>query len=141
MSKDETATIRQILETTRVIAVVGLSRHVWRPSNRVSGYMQAAGYRIIPVNPNEQEVLGERAYATLEDVPERIDVVNVFRRPEFVPPIVDAAIRVGAKAVWMQEEVIHQEAADRATAAGLLVVMDRCLMQEHIKWKQKASSE
>jgi hypothetical protein len=141
MSKDDAATIREILGTGRVIAVVGLSRHAWRPSNRVSGYMQAAGYRIIPVNPNEQEVLGEKAYTRLEDVPERIDVVNVFRRPEFVPPIVDAAIRVGAKAVWMQEEVVHEQAAERARAAGLLVVMDRCLMQEHIKWRHEVSAE
>lgn len=135
MSKNEDATIREILETTRVIAVVGLSHKIWRPSNRVSGYMQEAGYRIIPVNPKEREVLGEKAYAKLEDIPEKIDLVNVFRRSEFVPPVVEAAIRVGAKAVWMQEEVVHEGAAERARAAGLLVVMDRCIMQEHIKWK------
>lgn len=135
MSEGEEATIREILETARVIAVVGLSRHAWRPSNRVSGYMQAAGYRIIPVNPNEREVLGEKAYATLDDVPEKIDLVNVFRRPEFVPPAVEAAIRVGAKAVWLQEEVIHEPAAQQARSAGLQVVMDRCIMQEHIRWK------
>ena len=99
--------------------------------------MQAAGYRIIPVNPREREVLGEKAYATLEDVPEQIDVVNVFRRSEFVPPVVEAAIRVGAKAVWMQEGVIHEPAAEQARAAGLRVVMDRCLLQEHSKWKQR----
>jgi predicted CoA-binding protein len=133
-------TIQNILETTKVIAVVGLSRHAWRPSNRVSGYMQAAGYRIIPVNPNEREVLGEKAYATLDEVPEKIDLVNVFRRSEFVPPVVEAAIRVEAKAVWMQEEVVHEEAARQARAAGLPVVMDRCIMQEHMRWKQERVS-
>ena len=135
MDEGEEAIIREILERARVIAVVGLSRHAWRPSNRVSGYMQAAGYQIIPVNPNEREVLGEKAYATLDDVPEKIDLVNVFRRSEFVPPVVEAAIRVGAKAVWMQEEVVHEEAAQQARSAGLLVMMDRCIMQEHIRWK------
>jgi predicted CoA-binding protein len=136
MVHDEAAAIRKILETSRVIAVVGLSSHAWRPSNRVSGYMQAAGYRIIPVNPKETEVFGQKAYATLKDVPEKIDLVNIFRRSEFVPAIVEDALRVGAKAIWMQEEVVHEEAAERARSAGLLVVMDRCLMQEHIKWKR-----
>jgi len=140
MGDGEEAIIREILETARVIAVVGLSRHAWRPSNRVSGYMQAAGYRIIPVNPKEREVLGETAYATLDDVPEKIDLVNVFRRSEFVPPVVEAAIRVGAKAVWMQEEVIHEQAAQQARSAGLQVVMDRCIMQEHIRWKRNSES-
>ena len=137
MTEGEAGTIREILKKARVIAVVGLSSRAWRPSNRVSGYMQAAGYRIIPVNPREREVLGEKAYATLEDVPEQIDVVNVFRRSEFVPPVVEAAIRVGAKAVWMQEGVIHEPAAEQARAAGLRVVMDRCLLQEHSRWKQR----
>jgi predicted CoA-binding protein len=101
--------------------------------------MQAAGYRIIPVNPNEKAVLGEQAYSTLEAIPLKIDVVNIFRRSEFVPPVVDAAIRIGARAVWMQEDVIHEEAAQQARDAGLLVVMDRCLMQEHIRWKQESN--
>ena len=140
MGDGEEAIIRGILETARVIAVVGLSRHAWRPSNRVSGYMQAAGYRIIPVNPQEREVLGETAYATLDDVPEKIDLVNVFRRSEFVPPVVEAAMRVGAKAVWMQEEVMHEQAAQQARSAGLQVVMDRCIMQEHIRWKRNSES-
>ncbi len=140
MREGEEAIIREILEKARVIAVVGLSSHAWRPSQRVSGYMQAAGYRIIPVNPNEREVLGERAYATLEEIPEPIDVVNVFRRSELVPPVVAAAIRVGAKAVWMQEGVIHELAAEQARAAGLRVVMDRCMLQEHLKWKRKTVS-
>lgn len=137
MREDETAIIQEILKTAQTIAVVGLSHHAWRPSNRVSGYMQEAGYRIIPVNPNETEVLGEKAYAKLEDVPEKVDLVNVFRRSEFVPPVVESAIRVGAKAVWMQEEVVHERAAEQARAAGLQVVMDRCLMQEHLRWKSR----
>ena len=93
--------------------------------------MKRSGYRIIPVNPNEAEVLGEKCYARLEDVPEKIDMVNIFRRPEFVPEIVEAAIRIGAKSVWMQEGVVHEAAAERARAAGLEVVMDRCLLKEH----------
>jgi hypothetical protein len=93
--------------------------------------MQSAGYRIIPVNPNEQEVLGEKSYARLEDVPEKIDVVDVFRRSEFVPEIVDAAIRVGARAIWMQDGVVNETAAQRARDAGLFVVMDDCILREH----------
>ena len=95
--------------------------------------MQAHGYRIIPVNPAEAEVLGEKSYASLDDIPEAVDIVDVFRRPEFVPEIVDAAIRIGAKGVWMQEDVIHDEAAAKARAAGLEVVMDRCILKEHRK--------
>lgn len=140
MSDHEEATIRNILETAKIIAVVGLSRKAWRASNRVSGYMQAEGYRIIPVNPKETEVFGETAYARIEDVPERIDLVNVFRRSELVPPVVESAIRVGAKAVWMQEEVIHEQAAESARDAGLQVVMDRCIMQEHLRWKRGTAS-
>lgn len=140
MSDHEEATIRNILETAKTIAVVGLSRKAWRASNRVSGYMQAEGYRIIPVNPKETEVFGETAYARIEDVPERIDLVNVFRRSELVPPVVESAIRVGAKAVWMQEEVIHEQAAESARDAGLQVVMDRCIMQEHLRWKRGTAS-
>jgi len=95
--------------------------------------MQRAGYRIIPVNPNETEVLGEKAYARLEEVPEKIDIVDIFRRSEVVPEIVESAIKVGAKAVWMQEDVINEEAAERGRAAGLDVVMDRCILREHRK--------
>jgi predicted CoA-binding protein len=137
MARDDENVIDEILRSARVIAVVGLSSHRGRPSYQVSAYMQAAGYRIIPVNPNETEVLGERAYATLEEVPEPIDVVDVFRRSEFVPPIVESAIRVGVKAVWMQEGVIHEEAARRARDAGLRVVRDRCILKEHRRWKGK----
>jgi predicted CoA-binding protein len=123
--------IAELLRQSRVIAVVGLSSRRSRPSFGVSQYMQSVGYRIIPVNPNETEVLGERAYARLEDVPEHIDIVNVFRRPEHVPQIVESAIHVGAKAIWLQEDVVHEEAARRAQEAGLVVVMDRCILKEH----------
>jgi hypothetical protein len=116
---------------------VGLSSRRARPSYGVSEYMQTSGYRIIPVNPNETEVLGERAWASLEEVPEHIDIVDIFRRPECVPEIVDAAIRIGAKGVWMQEGVVHEEAAGRARAAGLEVVMDRCILKEHRKMLHK----
>ena len=123
--------IRELLTTAHVIAVVGLSGRKHRPSFGVSEYMQRAGYRIIPINPNESSILGEKSYASLEDVPEKIDIVDIFRRSEFVPEIVEQAIRVGAGAVWMQEGVIHEEAAARAQAAGLAVVMDRCILKEH----------
>jgi predicted CoA-binding protein len=125
--------IAELLRSSRTIAVVGLSSKRWRPSYGVSEYMQRQGYRIIPVNPNETEVLGEKAYPNLDAVPDAIDIVDIFRRPEFVPEIVEAAIRRGARAVWMQEGVIHEEAARRASEAGLLVVMDRCLLKEHRK--------
>jgi predicted CoA-binding protein len=107
-----------------------------RPSYGVSEYMQSVGYRIIPVNPKETEVLGERAYATLEEVPVPVDIVNIFRLPQFVPEVVDSAIRMGAKGVWMQEEIVHEEAARKAREAGLDVVMDRCILKEHrkIQW-------
>ena len=124
-------TIRELLKTAHVIAVVGLSSRKHRPSFGVSEYMQRAGYRIIPINPNESSILGEKSYASLEDVPDKIDIVDIFRRSEFVPEIVEQAIRVGAGAVWMQEGVIHEEAAARAEAAGLTVVMDRCILKEH----------
>jgi predicted CoA-binding protein len=125
--------IPDLLKKSRSIAVVGLSSNQLRASNGVSAYMKRAGYRIIPVNPNEQEVLGEKAYARLEDIPETIDIVNVFRRSEYVPEIVESAIRIGAKSVWMQEGVVDQESANRARAAGLEVVMDRCILKEHRK--------
>ncbi len=125
--------ITQILRTSHTIAVVGLSSRSFRPSYGVSEYLKSVGYRIIPVNPGETEVLGERSYARLEDVPERVDIVNVFRRSEFVPDIVDSAIRIGARGVWMQEGVIHSEAAERARRAGLFVIQDSCILKEHIK--------
>ncbi|MCC6858734.1 MAG: CoA-binding protein [Bryobacterales bacterium] len=125
--------IRDLLRSARTIAVVGLSDKKFRPSYGVARYMQSAGYRIIPVNPQVQEVLGEKGYPDLEAVPERVDIVDVFRRSEFVPEIVEAAIRIGAKAVWLQEGVVHEEAAARARAAGLVVIMDRCLLKEHMR--------
>ena len=127
-------TIKEILQKYKRIAVVGLSSHTWRASYGVSRFMQTVGYQITPVNPNEQEVLGNKAYATLDEVPDPIEIVNIFRRPEYVPEIVDAAIRRGAKVVWMQEGVIHEEAAQRARAAGIEVVMDRCILKEQMKY-------
>ena len=122
-----------ILRSVKTIAVVGLSSKRMRPSYGVSEYMQRAGYRIIPVNPAETEVLGEKAYPDLDSIPVPVDLVNIFRRSELVLPVVDAAIRIGAKAIWMQEDVVHEEAAEKARAAGLMVVMDRCVLKEHRK--------
>jgi predicted CoA-binding protein len=123
--------ISEILRVGRTIAVVGLSAKRYRPSYGVAEYLQRAGYRVIPVNPHETEILGEKCYPDVESVPEPIDIVDVFRRSEFVPEIVEAAIRKGAKVVWMQEGVIHEEAARRAREAGLEVVMDRCILKDH----------
>lgn len=123
--------VKELLLNAHTIAVVGLSSNRSRASYGVSQYMQSAGYRIIPVNPNEREVLGEKAYARLEDVPEKIDVVDVFRRSEFVPAIVESAIHVGARAIWMQEGVADEAAAQRALEAGLFVIMDACILKEH----------
>ena len=128
-------TIAELLTSARTIAVVGLSSRRARPSYSVSEYMQSAGYRIIPVNPQESEVLGEKSYPDLDSVPVPVGIVDIFRRSEFVPEGVEAAIRIGAKAVWMQEGVVHEEAAERARAAGLTVVMDRCILKEHRKMK------
>jgi len=123
--------IHDMLARSKVIAVVGLSSKPHRPSFGVARYLQSVGYRIVPVNPNEKEVLGERSYARLEDIPVHVDIVDVFRRSEFVPPIVESAIAIGASVVWLQEGVVHEEAAARARAAGLEVVMDRCTLKEH----------
>jgi len=125
--------VLELLDSARTIAVVGLSSKKTRPSYGVAAYLQRAGYRIIPVNPQETEVLGEKAYPNLEAVPQPIDIVNIFRRSEYVPEIVEAAIRIGARSVWMQEGVLHEAAAERARAAGLIVVMDRCILKEHRK--------
>jgi predicted CoA-binding protein len=125
------ANVVEILRSCHTIAVVGLSSKRYRPSFGVAEYLKDAGFRIIPVNPFESEVLGEKSYPTLDSIPEPIDVVDVFRRSEFVPEIVEAAIRIGARAIWMQEGVIHEEAAAKARAAGLQVVMDRCILKEH----------
>jgi len=131
VSLPQTDPITELLGRARTIAVVGLSDDPMRPSHGVSAYMQSHGYRIIPVNPQIESSLGEKAYASLPDVPEEIDIVNIFRRPEFVEEIVDQAIQLKIPAIWMQEEVVHQKAAEKAREAGMLVVMDRCILKEH----------
>lgn len=123
--------VAQILRSAKTIAVVGLSSNPARASNQVAAYLKIAGYRIIPVNPNEMEVLGEKAYARLEDVPDVIDIVDVFRRSESVPPVVDAAIAVKAKVLWLQLGIENAAAAEKARAAGLAVVENACLLVEH----------
>ena len=123
--------IAEILQKAKTIAVVGLSNNPLRPSHGVAAYLQSSGYRIIPVNPEIEESLGEKSYPSLLDVPEKIDIVDIFRRSEFVPEIVEAAIRKGAKAIWMQEGVVHEEAARRAEEAGIAVAMDRCILKDH----------
>jgi uncharacterized protein len=123
--------IAELLKKARTIAVVGLSSNPLRPSHGVSAYMQSHGYRIIPVNPNIGECLGEKAYPSLLDVPEKIEIVNIFRRPEFVEAVVDQAIQLKVPAVWMQEDVIHEGAAEKARRAGIFVVMDLCILKEH----------
>jgi uncharacterized protein len=125
--------ILELLKRYKTIAVVGLSSNPMRPSFGVTEYMQDAGYRVIPVNPNEREVLGEKSYARLEDVPEKVDIVNIFRRAEDVPPVVESAIRIGAKVVWMQQGIENEEAAEKARAAGLVVIEDACILVEHRK--------
>jgi len=124
-------TIQEILENCKTIAVVGLSSDPGRASHGVASYMRRRGYKVIPVNPNETEVFGDKAYPSLADVPEKIDLVDIFRRSSEAGKAVDEAIAVGAKAVWLQEGVIDEAAAERALDAGLLVVMDRCWLKEH----------
>jgi predicted CoA-binding protein len=130
-SAGATDPITELLRAARTIAVVGLSSKRLRPSFGVAQYLQSVGYRIIPVNPNETQVLGEKSCASLDDVPLPLDIVDIFRRSALVPEVVEAAIRIRARAVWMQEGVVHAEAAERARRAGLIVVMDRCLLKEH----------
>ena len=129
MSND--ADMIEMLRNGKTIAVVGLSSKRLRPSHGVAGYMQQHGYRIIPVNPAETEVLGEKAYTTLADVPDIIDIVDVFRRSDAVPEIVDEVLRLGIPYLWLQEDVIHETAAAKARTAGVKVVMDRCILKEH----------
>ena len=129
--KTEWDSITELLNTAKTIAVVGLTDSPMRPSYGVSHYMRSQGYRIIPVNPNISEWEGEKAYASLLDVPEKIDIVNVFRRSEFVPEVVEEAIHIKAPAIWMQEGVVHPEAAEKARQAGIFVVMDLCILKEH----------
>ena len=123
--------IAELLKRAKTIAVIGLSRNPLRPSHGVSAYMQSHGYRIIPVNPTIEECLGEKAYPNLLDVPEKIDIVNIFRRPEYVEEVVDQAIQLKVPVIWMQEEVVHEAAAEKARKAGIFVVMDRCILKEH----------
>jgi predicted CoA-binding protein len=123
--------IHELLSRVKTIAVVGLSDSPLRPSHGVSAYMQAQGYRLVPVNPQITEALGEKAYPSLLDVPEKIDLVDVFRRPEYVDEIVEQAIQLKIPAVWLQEEVINERAAEKARKAGMFVVMDRCILKEH----------
>jgi uncharacterized protein len=123
--------ITVLLEKSKTIAVVGLSDSPLRPSHGVSAYMQTNGYKIIPVNPKISEALGEKAYASLLTVPEKIDIVNIFRRPEFVEEIVDQAVQLKIPAIWMQERIIHEKAAEKARKAGICVVMDLCILKEH----------
>ena len=124
--------VAALLKSAKNIAVVGLSNNPMRASHGVSAYMQSHGYHIIPVNPRIESSLGERAYASLPDVPEKIDIVNIFRRPEFVEEVVDQAIRRKVPAIWMQEDVVHEKAAAKARTAGIFVVMDRCILKEHL---------
>lgn len=125
--------VNEILKSGKTVAVVGLSNRRFRPSYSVAEYLKSAGFRIIPVNPNSAEVLGEKSYARLEDIPIPLDIVDIFRRSEFVLEIVESAIRIGAHAVWMQEGVIHPEAAERARRAGLFILQNTCILAEHIK--------
>lgn len=127
------STIREILEKSKVIAVVGLSPKLDRPSHRVAAYLKNQGYRIIPVRPAADEILGEKVYSSLKAIPQdiQVDVVDVFRKSEDVPPIVEQAIEIGAKAIWLQEGIVNEEAAQKARAAGLKVVMDLCMLKEH----------
>jgi predicted CoA-binding protein len=124
---------KEILNSSRIVAVVGLSPKPDRPSHRVATYLKEQGYKIIPVNPQVGVVLGETSYSDISSIPQSVDVVDIFRRPEDVLPIVEEAIKKGVKAIWMQEGVVNEEAATRAKDAGLLVVMDRCMRKEHIR--------
>jgi predicted CoA-binding protein len=133
-----TEEVRRILASARTVAVVGLSDKPERDSHRVAAYLQQAGYRIIPVNPNLTSVLGEKAYPNLRAIPEPVDVVDIFRKPEAVPEIVEDAIAIGARVVWMQDGIVHNAAADRARQAGLAVVMNKCMMREHRAWRAGA---
>ena len=133
MAATESDRITEVLKTAKTIAVVGLTDSPLRPSYGVSHYMRSQGYRIIPVNPKIREWEGEKAYPSLLDVPEKIDIVNVFRRSEAVPEVVEQAIQIKAPVIWMQEGVVHEDAAERARQAGIFVVMDSCILKEHRK--------
>lgn len=128
-----TEEIRRALHAAKIIAVVGLSGDASKDSHRVASYLQKAGYHIIPVNPKSDSILGQKSYASLDEIPDKVDIVDVFRKPEFIPGIVEAAIRIGAKVIWMQEGLAHNASADTARKAGVTVVMNKCIMKEHRK--------
>lgn len=137
---EDAKTISKILKESKTIAIVGLSPEPNRPSHGVAAYLKSkAGYKIIPVNPAVPEVLGEKSYPDLKAIPVKVDVVDIFRKPEVVPQIVGDAIKIKAKAVWMQEGIVHEEAAKMARNSGLLVAMDRCMMKEHAKLEKTRS--
>ena len=131
MPATKTDRIRELLQRAKTIAVVGLSDSPLRPSHGVAAYMQTQGFRIIPVNPKITDALGETSYASLLDVPDKIDIVDIFRRSEFVPEVVDQAIQLKVPMIWMQEGVVNEPAAEKARRAGIFVVMDRCILKEH----------
>jgi len=131
MSMNEKEQITELLKNSKNIAVVGLSSSPMRPSYGVSAYMQTQGYKIIPINPEIKGALGEKAYPSLAESPKKIDIVNIFRRPEFVPAVVEQAIKLKPAAIWMQEGVSHEAAAEKARKAGILVIQDRCILKEH----------
>jgi len=133
LSATEADRSTELLKTAKTIAVVGLTDSPLRPSYGVSRYMLSQGYRIIPVNPNITDWMGEKAYPSLLDVPEKIDIVNVFRRSDAVPDVVEQAIQIKAPAIWMQEGVVHEAAAEKARQASIFVVMDSCILKEHRK--------
>jgi predicted CoA-binding protein len=136
---NEPNVIEEILENTKTIAVVGISNKPDRPSYHVAAEMQRRGYRIVPVNPVLQEVLGETCYPSLREIPFPVDMVDVFRAPEFVPQIVEDAIAINAKYLWLQEGVVHPEAVAHAEASSIQVVADRCLYKEHVRWQDSKS--
>jgi len=133
--------IEKIIRESKSIAVVGISNKLGRPSLTVASYLKGQGYRIIPVNPTIQDVNGEKCYPDLTSIPEKVDVVDIFRKPADVLPVVEEAVRIGAKVVWMQEGIVNEEAARRARDAGLLVVMDKCMLKEHSRLKREGKIE
>ena len=137
MATQTNEVIERILRNARTVAVVGLSPDAGRPSHGVARYLQRAGYRVIPVNPGVLEVLGEHAYASLRELPEAVDVVDVFRRSEFVAEVVEDAIALGARAIWLQDGVVDEASAARARSAGLEVVMDDCIMRRHAQMARR----
>jgi predicted CoA-binding protein len=129
--KPEDKELKKLFHDTKTIAVVGLSDNGSKPSNRVAAYLKRHGYKIVPVNPGAEEILGEKSYPDLKSIPIPVDVVDVFRRPEFIPEVADAAVEIGAKVLWLQQGITHEEAAKKARAAGLMVIQDACMLQEH----------